>query len=174
MGSQPVETLRDTMVRTQIAQRGVRDPRVLDALRRVPRERFVPPEQAAHAYDDRALPIGLGQTISQPYMVAVMTAALRVGDHHTVLEIGTGSGLPGRRAGAPGEARDFRRAPRGTRRGRARAARGTRAGARARGRCRRHRTGISRTRRTTASWSRLAHRGFPAPSRRNSPRAAGW
>jgi protein-L-isoaspartate(D-aspartate) O-methyltransferase len=92
MGSQPAEALRETMVRTQIEQRGVGDPRVLDALRAVPREQFVPPDQAAHAYEDRALPIGLGQTISQPYMVAVMTAALGVGAGDAVLEIGTGSG----------------------------------------------------------------------------------
>jgi protein-L-isoaspartate(D-aspartate) O-methyltransferase len=65
---------------------------VLDAMRKVPRERFVPPDQAARAYDDRALPIGRGQTISQPYIVAYMTEALRVAPDSRVLEIGTGSG----------------------------------------------------------------------------------
>jgi protein-L-isoaspartate(D-aspartate) O-methyltransferase len=83
---------RDDMVEQQIAGRGVTAPPVLDALRTVPRERFVPPDQAARAYEDRALPIGLGQTISQPYVVAYMTEALRVAPSHRVLEIGTGSG----------------------------------------------------------------------------------
>ena len=87
----PVEA-RERMVRTQIAGRGVDDSRVLEAIRSVPRHLFVPSHSAHQAYDDRPLPIGEGQTISQPYMVAVMTQALGVetGDH--VLEIGTGSG----------------------------------------------------------------------------------
>lgn len=80
------------MVEQQIRQRGVSDPRVLAAMRTVPRERFVPADQAARAYDDRPLPIGFGQTISQPYIVAYMTEALGVSATHTVLEIGTGSG----------------------------------------------------------------------------------
>jgi uncharacterized protein len=83
---------REAMVDQQIARRGVTDSRVLDALRKVPRERFVPPDQASRAYDDRALPIGRGQTISQPYVVAYMTEVLRVLPAHKVLEIGTGSG----------------------------------------------------------------------------------
>jgi protein-L-isoaspartate(D-aspartate) O-methyltransferase len=83
---------RDAMVREQIARRGVSDPRVLEAMRAVPRERFVPPARADQAYADRAVSIGLGQTISQPYMVAVMTEALRVSPGDRVLEIGTGSG----------------------------------------------------------------------------------
>ena len=80
------------MVEEQIAKRGVNDPRVLNAMRKVPRDRFVPPDQVARAYDDRALPIGHGQTISQPYVVAYMTEMLQVAPHHRVLEIGTGSG----------------------------------------------------------------------------------
>lgn len=80
------------MVRDQIASRGVRDPRVLDALRRVPRHWFVPSRVAGEAYDDHPLPIGFGQTISQPYIVALMTEALRVAPTDRVLEIGTGSG----------------------------------------------------------------------------------
>ena len=83
---------RDAMVEQQIARRGVTDQRVLDAMRKVPRERFVPPDQAGRAYDDRALPIGRGQTISQPYIVAYMTETLRVSPGDRVLEIGTGSG----------------------------------------------------------------------------------
>ena len=75
-----------------IASRGVIDGRVLDAMRRVPRERFVPPNMAGRAYDDGPLPIGNGQTISQPYVVAYMTDVLRVERAHRVLEIGTGSG----------------------------------------------------------------------------------
>jgi protein-L-isoaspartate(D-aspartate) O-methyltransferase len=92
MDSQPFEVLRDAMVRMQIERRGVADARVLAALRAVPRERFVPAALQPEAYADRALSIGLGQTISQPYMVAVMTAALRLAPTDRVLEIGTGSG----------------------------------------------------------------------------------
>jgi protein-L-isoaspartate(D-aspartate) O-methyltransferase len=80
------------MVREQIAARGVRDPRVLAALRTVPRHEFVPAEQRASAYEDEPLPIGEGQTISQPYMVAAMTEALALRGGERVLEIGTGSG----------------------------------------------------------------------------------
>jgi protein-L-isoaspartate(D-aspartate) O-methyltransferase len=84
--------LRAAMVAGQIAARGVTNARVLDAMRRVPRHLFVPEDLAVNAYDDRALPIGLGQTISQPYMVASMTEALRLTGSEKVLEIGTGSG----------------------------------------------------------------------------------
>jgi protein-L-isoaspartate(D-aspartate) O-methyltransferase len=75
-----------------IASRGVKDARVLDALRKVPRERFIPADLAARAYDDQPLPIGYGQTISQPFIVAHMTEALGVEPHHIVLEVGSGSG----------------------------------------------------------------------------------
>jgi protein-L-isoaspartate(D-aspartate) O-methyltransferase len=68
------------------------DPRVLDAMRRVPRHRFVPAELAASAYEDRPLPIGHGQTISQPFIVALMTDMLRTAPGQVVLEVGTGSG----------------------------------------------------------------------------------
>jgi protein-L-isoaspartate(D-aspartate) O-methyltransferase len=70
----------------------VRDARVLDAIARVPRERFVPPELRIHAYENRPLPIGYGQTISQPLIVAVMTAAIDLRGDENVLEVGTGSG----------------------------------------------------------------------------------
>jgi len=80
------------MVATQIEARGVRDPNVLRAVRTVPRHAFVPPEQRTHAYEDRPLYIGLGQTISQPYIVAFMTEALQLDPNSVVLEIGTGSG----------------------------------------------------------------------------------
>ncbi len=83
---------RDEMVLTQIAQRGVRDEAVLSAMRSVPRHRFVPERLTAFAYDDRPLPIGHGQTISQPYIVACMTELLRIRPGARVLEIGTGSG----------------------------------------------------------------------------------
>jgi protein-L-isoaspartate(D-aspartate) O-methyltransferase len=83
---------REAMVEQQIRQRGVVNARVLDAMRSVPRERFVPPEIRSQAYEDGPLPIGSGQTISQPYIVAYMTEALRVGPAHRVLEIGTGCG----------------------------------------------------------------------------------
>jgi protein-L-isoaspartate(D-aspartate) O-methyltransferase len=80
------------MVDTQIAARGIRNLGVLDAMLRVPRHLFVPPEIRARSYEDTPLPIGGGQTISQPYIVAYMTEALEVAPEHTVLEIGTGSG----------------------------------------------------------------------------------
>ena len=80
------------MVERQIRARGITTPRVLDALRRVPRHRFVPPSLEARAYADEALPIDCNQTISQPYIVALMTDALRLEPHHRVLEIGTGCG----------------------------------------------------------------------------------
>ncbi len=80
------------MIDEQIEARGIRDPRVLDAFRRTTRADFVPADIAAQAYEDQALPIGYGQTISQPYIVAAMTAMLDVEPHHRVLEVGTGSG----------------------------------------------------------------------------------
>lgn len=86
------EAAREAMVGTQIERRGVREARVLDAMRTVPRHRFVEAHLQLHAYEDRPLPIGEGQTISQPYMVAVMTEALGVRGGDRVLEIGTGSG----------------------------------------------------------------------------------
>jgi protein-L-isoaspartate(D-aspartate) O-methyltransferase len=86
------QAARLDMVKSQIARRGIRDERVLEAMRTVPRERFLPPDQAAHAYEDRALPVGLGQTISQPYIVALMTESLELSPDHRVLEIGTGTG----------------------------------------------------------------------------------
>jgi protein-L-isoaspartate(D-aspartate) O-methyltransferase len=83
---------RETMVRTQIEARGVTDPRVLAAMRKVPRHRFVPTSHRRLAYADMPLPIGEGQTISQPYIVAAMTEALALQPEERVLEIGTGSG----------------------------------------------------------------------------------
>jgi len=83
---------RARMVADQIRARGVRDPRVLQAVERVPRELFLPDAQRAEAYEDRPVPIGFGQTISQPYIVAYMTEALKVEPSHRVLEIGTGCG----------------------------------------------------------------------------------
>ena len=80
------------MVEGQILARGVRDRSVLDALRRVPRHEFVPPGLIEEAYTDHPLPIGYGQTISQPYIVGYMTELLELEDTHKVLEIGTGSG----------------------------------------------------------------------------------
>ncbi|MFH1278998.1 MAG: protein-L-isoaspartate(D-aspartate) O-methyltransferase [Candidatus Eisenbacteria bacterium] len=83
---------REAMVRKQIEARGVKDPRVLDAMAAVPRHLFVPEKMAAGAYDDNPLPIGHGQTISQPYIVALMTELLELEPGDKVLEIGTGSG----------------------------------------------------------------------------------
>lgn len=84
--------LRRQMVEEQIIARGVRDPKVISALLKVPRHEFVPFEYRHLAYEDHPLPIGLGQTISQPYMVALMTEALKLSPTDKVLEIGTGSG----------------------------------------------------------------------------------
>ena len=87
-----LEEQRQWMVRTQLEPWGIRDGRVLDAMRTVPRELFVPPGEREAAYYDGALPIGDGQTISQPFVVAHMTEVLRLGSSDKVLEIGTGSG----------------------------------------------------------------------------------
>lgn len=83
---------RQDMVRTQIAGRGVADKRVLDVFRKVPRHEFIPQEYIAEAYADHPLPIGNGQTISQPYIVALMSSQLDLRGDEKVLEIGTGSG----------------------------------------------------------------------------------
>lgn len=86
------ERLRSEMVQRQLAARGIRDPAVLEAMGEVPREAFVPTAQAELAYADSPLSIGQGQTISQPYIVALMTEALELSADDRVLEIGTGSG----------------------------------------------------------------------------------
>lgn len=92
-GEEPKYTeARERMVRQQIAARGIGDERVLDAMRTIPRHLFVPEKSRYSAYHDGPLPIGLGQTISQPYIVALMTEALKLKEHERVLEIGTGSG----------------------------------------------------------------------------------
>jgi protein-L-isoaspartate(D-aspartate) O-methyltransferase len=84
--------LRERMVRDQLRSRDITDPRVLAAMQKVPRQEFVPGEFVNSAYDDGALPLGMGQTISQPYIVAYMTQALELHGKEHVLEIGTGSG----------------------------------------------------------------------------------
>src|SRR5208337_3060452 len=83
---------REKMVRVQLAERGIRDLRVLDAMRNVPRHEFVPESFRQEAYEDHPLPIGEGQTISQPYIVAAMLEHLALQSADRVLEIGTGSG----------------------------------------------------------------------------------
>jgi protein-L-isoaspartate(D-aspartate) O-methyltransferase len=80
------------MVTRQLVRRGIADPRVVEAFRRVPRALFVRSTDLASAYEDRPLPIGGGQTISQPYIVGLMTQELDVQPHHRVLDVGTGSG----------------------------------------------------------------------------------
>jgi protein-L-isoaspartate(D-aspartate) O-methyltransferase len=82
----------EQMIQQQIIDRGISTPRVLDAIRATPREAFFPPDQTAGVYSDRPSPIGHGQTISQPYIVALMTDRLKLEPSHKVLEIGTGSG----------------------------------------------------------------------------------
>jgi protein-L-isoaspartate(D-aspartate) O-methyltransferase len=88
----PAQSARLRMVETQLRARGIADPAVLKAMSRVPRHAFVPADVKVFAYDDRPLPIGRNQTISQPYIVAYMTEALRLQPEHSILEIGTGSG----------------------------------------------------------------------------------
>ena len=88
----PDDHRRRQMVEEQIVGRGIEDEHVLEAMRSVPRERFVPPRYESMAYSDRPLPIGEGQTISQPYIVALMTEKAGVSPGDRVLEIGTGSG----------------------------------------------------------------------------------
>ena len=83
---------RLNMVSEQIERRGIHDPRLLEVLRKIPRHLFVTKDSLGQAYDDRPLPIGFGQTISQPYIVALMTDLLKLNGHERVLEVGTGSG----------------------------------------------------------------------------------
>ena len=90
--SKEFDAQREYMVRDQIARRGIHDQRVLQAMRTVPRHLFIPEDQRYWAYSDGALRIDLGQTISQPYIVALMSQALQLSGHERVLEVGTGSG----------------------------------------------------------------------------------
>ncbi|MCX2739001.1 protein-L-isoaspartate(D-aspartate) O-methyltransferase [Pontibacter anaerobius] len=83
---------RENLVRESIEGRGIKDKAVLDAMRKVKRHLFVPPDQATYAYEDHPLPIGSGQTISQPYMVAYMTEVIKPNPQMKVLEVGTGNG----------------------------------------------------------------------------------
>jgi len=86
------QTDREKMVESQIARRGVKDERVLEAMRTVPRHLFLPEDVQKYAYDDYPVRIGSGQTMSQPYIVALMTELLEVEPHHKALDVGTGSG----------------------------------------------------------------------------------
>lgn len=88
----PFAAYREQMVRSQIEARGVKNSRVLEAMLTVPRHEFVPLEYKEHSYADQPLPIGYGQTISQPYIVALMTELLEIEEGDKVLEVGTGSG----------------------------------------------------------------------------------
>ena len=92
MDDEWLNSARERMVSEQLRARGIRSPAVLEAMRRVPRHLFVPEDARRQAYADHPLPIGYGQTISQPYVVAFMTESLEVDRDHRVLEIGTGSG----------------------------------------------------------------------------------
>jgi protein-L-isoaspartate(D-aspartate) O-methyltransferase len=88
----PFVAARERMVETQLSRRDIRDPRVLDAMRAVPRHLFVPPDAVDDAYADHPVPIGFGQTISQPYIVAWMVEQLRLTPQSRVLEVGAGCG----------------------------------------------------------------------------------
>ena len=83
------DILRKKMVEEQLISRGIQDKRVLEAFLKIPRHNFVPDDEKKYAYDDSPLPIGYGQTISQPYMVAAMTELLDLKEDHVLLEIGT-------------------------------------------------------------------------------------
>lgn len=87
-----LDDARERMIANQIARRGVRDPAILDAFRAVPREAFVPAQYLEYAYEDTPIPIEAGQTISQPYVVALMIAEAELSPRDRVLEIGAGSG----------------------------------------------------------------------------------
>jgi protein-L-isoaspartate(D-aspartate) O-methyltransferase len=91
-GDEELSQRRRRMVEAQLRARGIRDPRVLEAMASVPRHRFIDPANVELAYGDFPIDIGLGQTISQPYIVGYMSEALQLGPANTVLEIGTGSG----------------------------------------------------------------------------------
>jgi len=84
--------LRENMIKNQLLARDISDPVTLNAMRNVPRHEFVPTKMQPYAYADNPLPIGMGQTISQPYIVAYMTQVLKLKNYHRVLEVGTGSG----------------------------------------------------------------------------------
>jgi len=84
--------LRENMIKEQLLARDISDPATLKAMRTVPRHEFVPPDMKPYAYADNPLPIGMKQTISQPYIVAYMTQVLKLKEHNRVLEVGTGSG----------------------------------------------------------------------------------
>jgi len=84
--------LRKQMVQNQLVTRNITDSKVLSAMKNIPREKFIPQQWRNCSYEDRAIPIGLNQTISQPYMVAIMTQLMELCKNHRVLEIGTGSG----------------------------------------------------------------------------------
>lgn len=91
-GSDPLVEQRQKMVAVQLRRRGVRDERVLAAMERVPRHEFISPQLLHRAYDDEPVPIGEGQTVSQPYIVGYMLEALEIQPENRVLEIGTGTG----------------------------------------------------------------------------------
>jgi protein-L-isoaspartate(D-aspartate) O-methyltransferase len=92
MNDVQTDTPTEQMIREQLVDRGIRDPRVIDAMRSIPRDRFVPTEQRENAHTGRAMAIGHGQTISEAYIVALMTQALELEPDHRVLDVGTGSG----------------------------------------------------------------------------------
>lgn len=92
VSEQELTRLRNEMINVQMIARGIKDPLVLEVMSRIRRHAFVPPGQERHAYDDGPLAIGEGQTISQPYIVALMTELAKIGPESRVLEVGTGSG----------------------------------------------------------------------------------
>ncbi len=167
------ESARARMVDDQLRGRDIVDQRVLEAMERVPRELFVPERERLRAHEDAALPIGHGQTISQPYMVARICEALALGGHERVLDVGTGSGYQAAvLAELAGEVFTIERIPELARQARLNlAAAGYDRVERARGR--RHSSVSPRTRPSTRSRSRLPRRACRSGSTSSSNRAGG-
>ena len=165
---------RQRMVAQQLTARDITDPRVLAAMAKVPRDRFVPARLASQAYDDNPLPIGSGQTISQPYIVALMSQWAEVGPGDKVLEVGTGSGYQAAVLAEIAGQGLYHRALAGSGRGRPNPppGPGIRPGAGAR---RRRLPGVARGRPpSTPSWSPPPPRPCLRPCKHNSRKAAAW
>ena len=165
---------RERMVADQLAARGIRDKRVLAAMRKVPRERFVDESMRDRAYEDSPLPIGYGQTISQPYMVARMCELAELRGDEAVLEIGAGSGYQTAvLAQLARQVYAVELQARARRAGGA-AARGARLRQRRASACSTAPSAGASARRSTPSSSRRAHRRFRRCSSTSSPTAGGW
>ena len=165
---------REQMVTEQLAARGIRDKRVLAAMRKVPRERFVDESMRERAYEDSPLPIGYGQTISQPYMVARMCELAELRGDEAVLEIGAGSGYQAAVLGQLARQVYAVELQARARRARGQAARDARLRQRRGRRASTAPTAGASARRSTPSSSPRARRRFRRCSSTSSPTAGGW